>query len=71
MREAMLPGASVDRLNRAFAQSTDNAGLKEAINAEWGYVQSMNKQDVRVERDTRMSTELLKEPMGVRLLISR
>jgi hypothetical protein len=29
-----LPQASVDRLHVAFAKSTDNAGLREAINVE-------------------------------------
>lgn len=48
LREAMLPAASIARLNRAFAQSTDNAGLREAINCEHRHVRS--KQDVRVER---------------------
>jgi hypothetical protein len=50
LSEAMLPQSSIDRLNEAFATSTDNAGLKQAINAEWRYVRSMNKQDVRVQR---------------------
>ena len=50
LREAMLPASSIDRLNAAFATSTDNAGLKQAINAEWRHVRSMNKQDARVER---------------------
>lgn len=50
LREAMLPIPSIDRLNRAFATSTDNAGLKQAINCEHRLVRSMNKQDLRVEK---------------------
>ena len=48
--EAALPAASIARLNEAFANSTDNAGLKQAINAERRHAQTMSKQDLRVER---------------------
>ena len=34
LRDSGLPAASVERLSAAFAKSTDNAGLKEAINCE-------------------------------------
>lgn len=39
---------SIARLNAAFAKSTDNAGLKQAINAERRM--PATKQDARVER---------------------
>ncbi|HKV79768.1 MAG TPA: hypothetical protein VJP02_16585 [Candidatus Sulfotelmatobacter sp.] len=50
LSEAMLPAESIARLNRAFAQSTDNAGLPQAINCEHRHVRSTNKQDLRTER---------------------
>lgn len=50
LRDSMLPGVSVARLNNAFANSTDNAGLKQAINAELRYMRAMSKQDLRVEK---------------------
>lgn len=34
LKEAKLSPASIKRLHEAFAQSTDNSGLKEAINVE-------------------------------------
>jgi len=34
MKEAKLSGDSIKRLHEAFATSTNNAGLKEAINVE-------------------------------------
>lgn len=34
LANAGLSPVSKDRINNAFAQSTDNAGLKEAINVE-------------------------------------
>jgi hypothetical protein len=34
LRDSRLPEPCVKRLNAAFAKSTDNSGLKEAINAE-------------------------------------
>jgi len=34
LREARLPEPCVRRLHEAFATSTDNAGLKQAINVE-------------------------------------
>jgi hypothetical protein len=34
LRDSGLPVASVNRLNDAFKSSTDNTGLKEAINCE-------------------------------------
>lgn len=37
MREANLPIESKQRLHAAFVKSTDNAGLKEAINVERNY----------------------------------
>ena len=50
LRDSMLPGTSVARLNEAFSSSTDNAGLKQAINAELRHMRAMSKQDLRVER---------------------
>jgi hypothetical protein len=49
LSEAMLPASSIDRLNKAFATSTDNAGLRQAINVERRQTR-MNKQDARIER---------------------
>lgn len=34
LKEAKLPADAVERLHGAFATSTDNAGLKQAINTE-------------------------------------
>ena len=34
LKESGLPQSSIDRLHVAFAKSTDNAGLREAINVE-------------------------------------
>ena len=34
LREAPLPQQAKDRLHLAFAKSTDNSGLREAINIE-------------------------------------
>lgn len=34
LKDAQLSGASVARLNAAFINSTDNSGLKQAINVE-------------------------------------
>jgi hypothetical protein len=34
LEKAGLPPVSVKRINEAFANSTDNAGLKQAINTE-------------------------------------
>lgn len=34
LRDANLPFPCVERLEKAFATSTDNAGLKQAINCE-------------------------------------
>ena len=48
LKESGLPAGAVARLHAAFAQSTDNAGLKQAINCERRMPQS--KQDARVER---------------------
>lgn len=48
LKEAGLSAQSCERLNRAFATSTDNTGLKEAINCERRI--PMSKQDARVER---------------------
>ena len=48
LRDAMLPVESIARLNDAFKTSTDNAGLKQAINAERRQIRS--KQNVRVEK---------------------
>lgn len=36
-----LPEPCTKRINEAFAKSTDNAGLKEAINVESDYVKSL------------------------------
>ena len=41
LKESKLPEPCVLRLSEAFAKSTDNAGLKEAINVESAYVQSL------------------------------
>lgn len=41
LKESKLPAPCVTRINEAFAKSTDNAGLKEAINAESEYVKSL------------------------------
>jgi hypothetical protein len=43
-----LSEQSCERLNRAFCNSTDNGGLKEAINCERRM--PMSKQDARVEK---------------------
>ena len=48
LKEAMLEAESITRLERAFTNSTDNAGLKEAINAERRHMRSMN--NARAER---------------------
>lgn len=48
LKESGLPEQSCERLNRAFALSTDNAGLKQAINTERRM--PMTKQDLRVEK---------------------
>jgi len=50
MTNAGLPNDAKDRLHRAFENSRDNAGLKEAINVEKRSAQFMNKQDARVAR---------------------
>lgn len=41
LTEAKLPEPCTKRLQEAFAKSTDNAGLKEAINVEAEYVKSL------------------------------
>lgn len=41
LKESKLPEPCSKRINEAFAKSTDNAGLKEAINAEADYVKSL------------------------------
>lgn len=41
LKEAKLPAPCVARLDEAFKSSTDNAGLKEAINVEAEYVKSL------------------------------
>lgn len=41
LKESKLPVPCVNRLSEAFAKSTDNAGLKEAINVEAEYVKSL------------------------------
>jgi hypothetical protein len=43
-----LSEQSCERLNRAFGNSTDNGGLKEAINCERRM--PMSKQDARVKK---------------------
>ena len=48
LEKSGLHEVSCERLNRAFANSTDNAGLKEAINCERRI--PMSKQDARVEK---------------------
>lgn len=42
LKEAKLPEPCVKRVNEAFAKSTDNAGLKEAINTEDAYIKSLH-----------------------------
>lgn len=42
MKEAKLPEPCVVRLEEAFKASTDNAGLKEAINVEAEYIKSLH-----------------------------
>jgi len=41
LKESKLPEPCVKRLEEAFKESTDNAGLKEAINVETEYVKSL------------------------------
>lgn len=41
LKESGLPEPSVKRISEAFAKSTDNAGLKEAISTEEKYVQEL------------------------------
>lgn len=41
LKESKLPAPCVARLSEAFKASTDNAGLKEAINVESEYVKSL------------------------------
>lgn len=43
LKESKLPVPCVTRLSEAFVNSTDNAGLKEAINVEAEYVKSLTK----------------------------
>ncbi len=50
LHDSMLSIESIARLNEAFKDSTDNSGLKQAINAERRHVRGMSKQDHRVER---------------------
>jgi hypothetical protein len=39
LRDSQLPAPCVKRLEAAFAQSTDNSGLKEAINVELKFLE--------------------------------
>jgi hypothetical protein len=48
LRDAMLPEVSVARINAAFANSTNNAGIFEAINVERRM--PATKQDLRTEK---------------------
>lgn len=41
LKESKLPAPCVARLEEAFKNSTDNAGLKEAINVESDYVKQL------------------------------
>jgi hypothetical protein len=41
LKESKLPEPCIVRIDAAFANSTDNAGLKEAINVEAEYVKSL------------------------------
>lgn len=41
LKESKLPEPSVKRISESFANSADNAGLKEAINTENEYVKSL------------------------------
>lgn len=41
--EAKLPEPCVKRIDEAFSNSTDNSGLKEAINVEAEYIKSVTK----------------------------
>jgi len=41
LKESKLPEPCTKRINEAFAKSTDNAGLKEAINTEVEYIKSL------------------------------
>lgn len=41
LKESKLPEPCVKRIGEAFKESTDNAGLKEAINVEAEYVKSL------------------------------
>ena len=48
LEKSGLHEVSIERLNRAFANSTDNGGLKEAINCERRI--PMSKVDARVAK---------------------
>lgn len=48
LENSELHEVSIERLNRAFCNSTDNAGLKEAINCERRI--PMSKVDARVAK---------------------
>lgn len=41
LKEAKLPEPCIKRIDEAFSKSTDNAGLKEAINVENEYLKSL------------------------------
>lgn len=41
LKESKLPEPCVKRISEAFSASTDNAGLKEAINVEVEYIKSL------------------------------
>lgn len=41
LKESKLPEPCVKRIDEAFGKSTDNAGLKEAINVENEYIKSL------------------------------